>query len=147
MPESTSKKRKIFDKPAGESGPEITFQNDDPNGVTPNQKVTDKTASMLESAVKNAGVSININSTTNGSHATTSRHYWGQAIDINRVNGNPVNSGNEDAKRLQDALQRQNNIRENFGPFCCEKTVDGEKLERPDQKSGHQNHIHISGQE
>ena len=57
----------IDSHPAGEKGPTITFKNDNPNGKSPDQPVTTKTAKMVEKAVIDSGVkSVNINSTTGG---------------------------------------------------------------------------------
>jgi hypothetical protein len=74
--------------PAGEKGPTITFKNDNPNGKSPNQPVTTKTAVMIEKAVIKSGVkSVNINSTTGGKHAAASNHAKARAVDIDTVNG------------------------------------------------------------
>ena len=152
--------RLISPRPGGPGGPVITFNNDDPNGASPNQPVTDATAAMVESAVVNSGVSsVNINSTTGG-HASNpdSRHNQKKAVDINSVNGKPVpNAGKgsdpcdpaaDPVGDLQKAFAGEPNIRENFGPSRNEKTgtPGGPVTPRPDQAAGHGNHIHASGQ-
>ena len=130
----------------------ITFNNDDPNGKSPNQPLTTSTANMVESALSKSGVeSANINSTTDGHHAENSRHYQDKAVDINKINGAKVSdAANKDAvKTVQDSFGRESNIRENFGPAYQQKTVTTGGLATPWPKVGedHQNHIHESGQQ
>jgi len=92
----------------------VTFNNDDPNGASPNQPVATETALAVEGGIRESGVSsVNINSTTGGSHSATSRHGSGQAVDINRVNGkrvdDPSNAGA--VGDLQSGLANQSKIR------------------------------------
>jgi RHS repeat-associated protein len=129
----------------------ITFENDDPNGASPDQPITTETAEMIEAAVAASGVtSVNINSTTGGSHSTSSRHYQGRAADINRVDGKPVSdSSNASAvAAVQSAFAGQENIRENFGPSGSQKTsaTGTDPVPRPEQDRTHRDHIHVSGQ-
>lgn len=143
-------KRYINPKPGGPNEPTITFKNDNPKNPTPNQPVTNPTAKMIEDAVKKSGVkSININSTTGGKHSKYSRHYSGQAADINEINDLPVDDEKnvEAAKGLQKAFNEQPNIRENYGPALCTKTDQyGNRTKKPNQQKSHKDHIHVSGQ-
>jgi len=130
----------------------VTFQNDNPNGASPNQPIATKTANMVEGAISNAGVqSVNINSTTGGKHGAHSAHSQGRAVDINRVNGQKVNPSNAAAARIQEAARQGGNVRENFGPTIMEKTTvpGGAPAPFGSQKliDDHQNHIHLSGQQ
>jgi RHS repeat-associated protein len=133
-----------------EVGPIITFKND-VGGGNVSAEVTTETAKMVESAVISSGAqSVNINSTTGGTHAPTSRHPQGRAVDINRIDGqrvdNPVSS--EPARKLQESFARQDNIRENFGPARNEKTQSpgATPVNVPSVAEAHRNHIHVSGQ-
>jgi uncharacterized protein RhaS with RHS repeats len=138
--------RFIKSQPGGPNGPTITFINDDPNGVSPNQKVKDAFAQMVEDAVTAAGFGININSTTGGKHSPTSRHPKGLACDIDKVDGKIANESNEAAKKLQEEFSKQSNIRENFGPHYNTKTVNKVVTQKPGVASKHKTHIHVSGQ-
>jgi RHS repeat-associated protein len=136
--------------PGGPGGPEITFNNDNPNGPSTYRMVTNAAAEMIEQAVLSSGVnSVNINSTTEGDHAPTSRHYSGQAIDINQINGARVDSiyNQDNVRNLQEAFSQQSNIRENFGPFSNSKVVDGTLQYMPSVASAHRAHTHFSGQQ
>ena len=139
--------------PAGEKGPTITVKNDDPNGKSPNQPVTTKTAVMVEKAVIKSGVeSVNINSTTGGKHAETSNHAKGRAVDIDAVNGTSVRSqgASPAVKSLQSAFAASSDVRENFGPARMEKTSIPGGAAQPFGSSqlteDHQGHIHQSSQ-
>ena len=139
--------------PAGEKGPTITFQNDDPNGKSPNQPVTTNTAVMVEKAVIKSGVkSVNINSTTGGKHAPTSNHPKGRAVDINKVNGTSVRSqgASPAVKSLQGAFAESPNIRESSEPAMMEKTSTPGSAAQPFGNSklteDHEGHIHESSQ-
>jgi len=142
--------RRINPFPAGPNGPQITFINDVPGGPSPDLPVSDATAEMIENVVRDTGLSININSTTGGKHEEKSRHPLGMAVDINKICGIPANEFNWYAQALQDAFNRQNNIRENFGPTLNTKTfIDGTRAvwsNRPGIFAKHQTHIHVSGQ-
>ncbi len=129
----------------------VTFQNDNPNGASPNQPVATKTANMVEGAISKAGVqSVNINSTTGGTHGARSAHYSGRAVDINRVNGQRVNPTNAAAAGIQQAARQGGSVRENFGPTIMEKTTTpgGSPGAVTNQSliDAHQNHVHLSGQ-
>ena len=139
--------------PAGEKGPTITFKNDDPNGKSPNQPVTTKTAVMVEKAVIKSGVkSVNINSTTGGKHAPASNHAKGRAVDIDTVNGTSVRSqgASPAVKSLQAAFAGSTDVRENFGPARMEKTSTPGGAAQPFGNSklteDHEGHVHESSQ-
>jgi RHS repeat-associated protein len=142
---------KIADKVDDGYATTVTFQNDDPKGADPNQPVQTSTAVMVEHAISDASVnSVNINSTTGGKHGVHSNHARGRAVDINRVNGQRVNSSNAAAAQVQIAARNGGEVRENFGPTIMEKTsVPGGSPHHVDNASlakDHQNHIHLSGQ-
>src|SRR5690606_31072472 len=129
----------------------VTFQNDNPNGASPDLPVQTKTANMVENAISGAGVdSVNINSSTGGVHGAHSAHPQGRAVDINRVDGKKVNSSNSGAARIQEAARQGGNVRENFGPTIMEKTtVPGGAAAPVTNQSlidDHQDHLHLSGQ-
>jgi uncharacterized protein RhaS with RHS repeats len=139
--------RLINPYPGGPTGPRITFNNYVRGGPSANLSVDDKFADMIEKAAKETGMNFNINSTRGGNHARTSRHYQGKACDINQINGRPVNPQNPLAKVLQDALQNQDDIRENFGPFSNTKTLsNGDVNDMPQVAPHHRTHVHASGQ-
>jgi len=141
------KDRLINSQPAGPNGPQITFNNDVRGGPSTNLAVDENFANMIETVATETGLSFNINSTRGGHHARTSRHYQGKACDINQINGRPVNPQNPLAKVLQDALQNQDDIRENFGPASVTKTLsNGDVQNMPQVSSQHRTHIHVSGQ-
>jgi RHS repeat-associated protein len=129
----------------------VTFQNDDPNGASPNQPIATETAIMTESALANSdGVSsVNINSTTGGQHSQTSLHYTGNAVDINRVNDKRVDdpSNSTAVGNLQDSVAKRTGVRENFGPTRNEKTNRQGQSRAPSSAvvKQHQNHLHIGG--
>jgi hypothetical protein len=130
----------------------VTFKNDTPGGQSTDKPISTATAQMVEKALKDSGVSsANVNSTTGGNHAPTSRHSSGQAVDINRVNGERVSPTNAGAAAVQNAAANTGNIRENFGPTVMEKTTAPGRLAAPIMNQRlideHQNHIHLSGQE
>jgi hypothetical protein len=134
----------------------VTFENDDPNGASPNLPVTTGTANMVESAISKAGVqSVNINSTTGGSHSRKplSNHYKARAVDIDHVNGHKVGSAaaSGGVATLQTAAASEPNNRENFGPSRVERTSvpGGTATTVINQKliDAHQGHIHLGSQE
>jgi len=138
--------RLINPTPAGPGGPSITLLNDVPGGPSVNLPVSDATADMIENAVIQLGLDININSTSGGIHDPSSRHPKGMACDISKVGGRPVSPSNQDAQRLQEILHGLPNIRENFGPFIITKSLSDTVELHPEQASQHQTHIHASGQ-
>lgn len=95
----------------------------------------------LEIANKKVSItSIHIFATTNGTHATTSNHYRGLAIDISKINGIPVSimGANNIVTELQKAIEETPNRRENFGPALKLK------LGPPFAIGGHGDHIHFA---
>lgn len=151
---------------------DITFVNDDPTKPTPPNVFTTETAEMIEEAVRTSGVnSVNINSTSGGTHSTTSRHYTLQGADINKINGKTVNQNEpnaapiSDVEDLQEAFAQSPNIRENYGPVLVEKTesvavgvinradpsstatlANGSRAYNASLVKKHQTHIHVTGQ-
>ena len=130
----------------------VTFQNDNPNGASPNQPVATKTANAVEGVISKSGVqSVNINSTTGGKHGPNSNHAKGRAVDINRVDGKRVNATNAGATKIQTTARQSGDIREKFGPTIMEKTiVPGGAASRVTNQAltdDHADHIHLSGQQ
>ena len=88
---------------------------------------------------------IFVSATTNGTHETGSRHYFGKAIDISRINGKYIETSypsDTSVKAIVDALQdeadKQTGIRENFGPKFLHKHKKNWTV------SAHDDHIHLS---
>lgn len=144
--EDHSGHRHIHTRPGGPDGPGITFENDVEDAPSPNLPVTNATARMVEDVAREVGVDININSTTGGGHAKRSFHYVGQAVDINRVNGQPVGPDNKAARQLQEAFRNHANVDELFGPHVNQRTSKGLTQPRPNMRDHHLHHIHVSGQ-
>ena len=151
----------------GDGTADVTFVNDVESAPAPPNDFTTETAKMLENAIRNSKVdSVNINSTRGsaGANRTSPRHANGQAGDINKVDGMPVDQNGSGVSRLQDAFSNQLNIRENYGPSRVEITSTfGNTIDRSNPLSTqttpwgsnaynssvvnkHKNHIHISGQ-
>lgn len=129
----------------------ITFVNDIPGGASTNQPILTKAAATIEAVISAANVqSVNINSTSGGEHSTTSAHYLGRAVDINKVDGKSVDTNNNGASKLQEAARSNTNIRENFGPIRLEKRTssDSSPAEYGNKKlaDSHKTHIHLSTQ-
>lgn len=116
---------------------------------------------MVGAAIVDSGLnSVNINSTTGGHFKpdgtpTKSLHNAARAVDMNRLNGVRVGLGRRTANpealpyvnALQEALRRQQHIRENFGPAFQEKSDPaGRPRPAPSTRAGHQNHVHAGGQ-
>lgn len=131
-----------------DAGPRITFINDNPRNPTPNQSLTVPTAQMAASAIWDSGLgSVNINSTTGGHKETPkSWHNYGRAVDINRINGEPVTSASRsDVRALQDAFLRQPNIGQDLGP-SYNLIMPGRTPVRSQRTiDGHRNHVHGGG--
>lgn len=126
----------------------ITFINDEPSNPSPNLPVSESLAKMIEHVVRTTNLSININSTTGGTHSKTSFHYYGMAVDINLINvkkiDDPTNSNN--VKRVQQLLSQQADIGECFGPFINIRKKGTQITQKPQMKAKHLNHLHISSQ-
>lgn len=128
----------------------ISFYNDVPGGASANTPIETKTANMVEAAVTQAGVdSININSTTGGSHSQKSNHYKNRAVDINRVDGKKVDKLNAGALRIQEAARDGAMAKENFGPNIVERTStpggNPVHFSNKDVSRNHANHLHLAG--
>ena len=130
----------------------VTFVNDVPGGPSTDLPVTTEMAIMVESAVVESGVDhVNINSTRGsvGVSRTSPRHANGQAVDIDQINGQDVDSPSNfgAVSDLQSAFSRQTNIRENLGPAINQKTeTSGSITPKPHLAATHRDHIHVSGQ-
>ncbi|WEN15573.1 hypothetical protein PY254_02540 [Rhodanobacter sp. AS-Z3] len=130
----------------------ITFQNDNPHGASPDQPISTATANTVESTITASGVqSVNINSSTGGAHAVHSLHAQGRAVDIDRVDGQRVGRGNAGAADLQRAAHQNGDVRENFGPTMMERrnVTDGSTTHVANQAltNEHRTHIHVGGED
>ncbi len=112
-----------------------------------NQDLIDLLTGFVKSGVAtgNSLEKIYVSATTNGTHATGSRHYSGKAIDISRINGKYISttySSDASVKAIVDALQdeadNQTKIRENFGPKFLHKHKSNWTV------AAHDDHIHLS---
>lgn len=130
----------------------VSFINDRVGGASPRQPITRASAEMIEKIMLRSGLSsVNINSTSGGTHDPSSRHFMRKAVDINRLNGVPVQSPMSvpAAAALQKAAANNSNIRENFGPTVNEKTFSRSQIPTPwpQVAPAHRDHIHLSGQD
>jgi RHS repeat-associated protein len=141
--------------PSYEPGTQVTFQNDVANGRDPNQPVQTELAKTVEAALAQSGVSsVNINSTGRpvDPNSPGSHHPRNNAVDINRVNGEPVadKANFRPVRAVQEALANQAGTRENYGPAQTTTTsLGGTVTDKSNSKTivaGHQNHIHVSSQ-
>lgn len=135
--------------PKGEDGPTITLNNDQKDGKSVDLPVHQDLAQAIEDISTVTGLRININSTTGGEHGRSdSRHYQGKAVDINEINGLPINhpDNKEDVKKLQEAMNKHKGMRECFGPHLQEQIKTKGREKRPDTAGGHKGHIHFAVQ-
>jgi hypothetical protein len=111
------------------------------------QELIDLLKGVVKSGVATGSTleKIFVSATTNGTHATGSRHYSGKAIDISRINGKYMStsySSDSSVKAIVDALQdegdKQTGIRENFGPKFLHKHKANWTV------AAHDDHIHFS---
>lgn len=111
------------------------------------QELIDLVTGVVKSGVATGNnlEKIYVSATTNGTHATGSRHYSGKAIDISRINGKYMSttySTDASVKAIVDALQdeadKQPGIRENFGPKFLHKHKANWTV------AAHDDHIHLS---
>jgi len=131
----------------------VTFVNDNPNNPSPNQPVATHTAQAVEGAIRDSNVSsVNINSTTGGNR-TGGNHPLGQAVDINKVNGESVLSqgASPAVTALQDSFAQQPTARENFGPSqntISTRTYSNVAATTRQAGAGivraHRNHVHLA---
>lgn len=141
--------RKLNTRPGGDDGPTLTFDNDNSDNPSPDQAVHPNLAKAVEEVAAETGLDLNINSTTGGEHgSSTSRHYQGKAVDINKINGLPVNhpDNKENVKKLQEAMNKHKGMRECFGPHLQEQIKTKGREKRPDTAGGHKGHIHFAVQ-
>lgn len=135
---------------AVDAGPRVTFVNDKPQNPTPYQPLTVPTAQMAASAIWNSGASsVNVNSTTGGhEEVPKSWHNYGRAVDINKINGEPVASANPaQVGALQDAFLRQPNIGQDLGP-TYNLIMPGRTPVRSQRTIlQHKNHVHGGGRQ
>lgn len=90
---------------------------------------------------------IYIKATTNGDHGANSNHYNGTAIDISRINGIMMSKSGltDQIIELQDAFNKYQYIRENFGPSIKTKyKIETDTWNYNHPVKGHKDHIHIS---
>jgi RHS repeat-associated protein len=126
-------------------GATITYSN----GVPPMQP---KTQQYVQQLANDAGAdSINIYATTNGKHdSPLSNHYNGTAVDINKVNGEPVMNAATDPAVAANVRSIQNTANskvpgvahENYGPAGLYK--NGRQITNQKLQAEHENHIHIT---
>jgi hypothetical protein len=111
------------------------------------QELIDLLKGVVKSGVATGSTleKIFVSATTNGTHATGSRHYSGKAIDISRINGKYMSTSypsDSSVKAIVDALQdegdKQTGIRENFGPKFLHKHKANWTV------AAHDDHIHFS---
>lgn len=126
----------------------ITFNNDEKSKPSTNLPVSEYLAKMIESISRTTSYSLNINSTTGGTHSKTSFHYYGMALDINQINGKRIDdpSNSQSVRRVQQLLTKEPNIGECFGPFINIRKNGKEVIQKPLMKDKHLNHLHISSQ-
>ena len=139
--------RHIEPRPSGPNGPKITFNNDERSKPSTDQPISYPMAEIIEDTVKNAGLDININSSTGGNRRKQSHHYDGKDVDINRVGGKRVDDPDnfDNVKELQEKFNEHPNIYENYGPALnTKKDANGQYIKRPSLASSHKDHIHIS---
>ena len=126
----------------------ITFNNDEKPKPSTNLPVSESLAKMIENIPRTSSYSLNINSTTGGTHSKTSFHYYGMAVDINKINGKRIDdpSNSQAVRRVQQLLTKEENIGECFGPFLNIRKNGKEIIQKPLMKEKHLNHLHISSQ-
>jgi hypothetical protein len=145
------KGRKFNLRPGGDAGPTLTFENDNPKKPSPDLAVHPDLATVGEEIAKETGLNLNINSTTGGEHGSSqSQHYQGKAIDINKINGLPVDHPDniENVKKLQEAMDKHRGMRECYGPHLQEQNrpeSTGRK-KNPGMLRSHKTHIHFAVQ-
>jgi hypothetical protein len=126
----------------------ITLANDVTGLPRPTAFLDARLAAAIERAVLDTGLSVNINSTSGGTHSTWSGHYFYCGVDINRIDGRRVDDPLNRAavQAYQDALARHmGDLAENFGPTRNEALDPrGAVVAVPGVAAQHQNHVHAS---
>ncbi len=141
--------RKFNTRPKGEEGPTLTFDNNNTDNPSPDLAVHSDLATAVEEVAAETGLDLNINSTTGGEHSSSqSRHYQGKAVDINKINGLPVDHPDniENVKKLQGAMSKHKGMRECFGPHLQEQIKNKGREKKPGMTGGHKGHIHFAVQ-
>lgn len=138
----------VVNKKGESSTVTVKFKNTK-DGASSDNKVDSGLKTAVEGAVKGAAETteiseITITATTNGVHGENSRHYSGKALDIGEINGKSVGSIGSagPVKALQEAFEKQEGARENFGPSTNKKS--GKNIEDKSIINNHKNHIHFS---
>jgi len=123
----------------------LTYGTTSSDNINSKQSVNKKLIDALRYTIELASIYVNIESihisaSTNGSHASTSNHYKGLALDISRINDMPIflMGANDLVIRFQQAFEVLQNRRENFGPALKLKLGISSSI------GGHADHIHIS---
>ncbi len=126
----------------------ITFVNDDPKNHSPNLPVSEHLANLIEDVVNKTNLSINVNSTTGGSHSKKSFHYHGMAIDINLINDKKIDDpGNlSNVRTFQQIVSQHPDVAECFDPLINIRKRGAQVAQMPHVKIKHLNHLHISSQ-
>jgi RHS repeat-associated protein len=135
-----------INRPDGSSAT-ITFNNDNPHGASPNQLVTPLMSAVTQQIVQSdAGLSsMNINSTTGGKHWPGSDHPFGNAIDIDQINGVSVRTNVADAKQLESSARANPFTRFVCGPGggCVVRVTPLGQFQGASGGEDHENHVHI----
>lgn len=126
----------------------ISFVNDEPNNPSPNLPVSEALANLIEDSVIKTNLSININSTTGGTHSPKSFHYHGMAVDINLINNKRIDdpSNAVNVQKFQQTVSQHPDVAECFGPFINIRKRGSKVTQMYHVKIKHLNHLHISSQ-
>jgi hypothetical protein len=142
---------------AGDLEISVNFGSTFSDGKSAEKAVSPLLTEILQNSIANANhilppnqkiTSIEIKSTTNGTHIRSSNHTKKTAIDISKINDVEIIQQSTTAivPVFQQALDQEPYIRENFGPAFKHKTfADGSK-DNNFKVPGHFDHIHISVQ-
>gem|GEM_PF-5995887 len=136
--------RRINPQPGGKNGPNVTFNNDDPNKPSTDLPVDPDLAQAIEDAAVDTGFDVNVNSTTGG-HAS-GPHVQGRAADINRINGlrvdDPANAG--DVRLFQQSLIQHQNTNQVLGPILNVNKWYNAPPPSQSLINSHSDHIHVN---
>ncbi|AWI26608.1 hypothetical protein [Flavobacterium pallidum] len=136
---------------------EIDFGNTFSDGDNARKPVSPLLVEVLRNVIRDANRvlppnqkihSIEVISTTNGSHIAGSNHAKKSALDISKINGSAVfePSLHDIVAAMQWAFDSELHIRENFGPLFKHKTFADGSRDNNFKVPGHFDHIHISVQ-